>query len=84
MRRYVLRRHCRFDRWLITIDSSPLPECTEIDGPWSSNLVMLDTNCINDHQRGVVSQVFLAFNYESECYFYKIAEAKKFPIIDAP
>ncbi|CAO3690211.1 unnamed protein product [Umbelopsis ramanniana] len=35
------------------IDSPPLSERMEIDDPWSSNLVVLDTMWANDHQGGL-------------------------------
>ncbi|KAI9290119.1 hypothetical protein BC943DRAFT_355944 [Umbelopsis sp. AD052] len=53
MRRVTRLRERRSGRWPMTIDSPPLLEGMEIDDPWSSNLVTLDTMWVNNPQGGL-------------------------------
>ncbi|KAG2186754.1 hypothetical protein INT44_002980 [Umbelopsis vinacea] len=53
MRRVTRLRERRSGRWPMAIDSPPLLEGMEIDDPWSSSLVTLDTIWVNDPQGGL-------------------------------
>jgi hypothetical protein len=78
----LVRPPCRLGRCPMDIDSPPLPDRMEIDDPWSSNLITLDTNWVSDHMGGLVSPCSLLCGTD-KVYFDKKLLTNLVLLIDA-